>query len=193
MKTELKTLIEEPHKFLGQIITHKNSSQDHFDYLNNILKSKLENLDKSCVRNEYKIATYERYLITSLRYHFSIHTIHQTQLDKLDMLANKMLKKWAGIPARGCTNLSVFHSHLMGIKSPSQLYLEGHAGNLLMCKLKADTNVLLAIDSQLSRESEWSRKSSTIVQCQDILDKVQENNSFPTPQNCQNFESSLAH
>ena len=123
VKIELKTLIEEPHKFLGQIITHKNSSQDHYAYLNNILKSKLENLDKSCVRNEYKIATYERYLITSLRYHFSIHTIHQTQLDKLDMLANKMLKKWAGIPARGCTNLSVFHPHLMGIKSPSQ-----HAG-----------------------------------------------------------------
>ena len=62
-----------------------------------------------------------------------------------------------------------------------------------MCKLKADANVLLAIDSQLSRESEWSRKSSTIVQCQEVLNKVQENNSFPTPQNCQNFESSLAH
>ena len=192
-KIQLKTLIDEPHKFLGQIITHKNSSQDHFNYMKDILQTKLENLDKSCVRNEYKLATYERYLIISLRYHFSIHTIHQTQLDKLDMLANKYLKKWSEIPARGCTNLAVFHPHLMGIKSPSQLYLEGHAGNLLMCQLKADSNVQLAIESQLSRESVWTRKSSTIVQCQDILNIVEEDNIFPSRQNSHNFESSLSH
>ena len=72
------------------------------------------------------------------------------------MLANKFLKKWVGIPARGCTNLSLFHPLLMDIKTPSQLYLEGHAGNYLNCKLKADTNVQLAIESQLSRQVQYN-------------------------------------
>ena len=49
-KIELKTLIEDPHNFFGQIITHKNSSQDHFDYMHDILKRKLENLDRIFVR-----------------------------------------------------------------------------------------------------------------------------------------------
>ena len=90
-KVQLKTLVDDPLKFLGQIITHKNSSGDHFNFMKSILQTKLENLDKS-VRNEYKISTYERYLITSLRYHFSIHSIHQTHLDDLGLLANKFLK-----------------------------------------------------------------------------------------------------
>ena len=68
----------------------------------------------------------------------------------------------------------------------------GHAGNLLICKLKADDNVQLAINSQLSREVNWSRKSSTIVQCQTIINRVSENHIFPTEENCYNFQASLA-
>ena len=108
------------------------------------------------------------------------------------MIANKHLKKWIGLPSRGCTNLSIFHPHMMNIKTPSQLYLEGHAGNYLCCKLKADSNVQLAIESQLSRESQWKVKSSTIVQCDRIFQTVAENNLIPSPTNCYNYESSLA-
>jgi hypothetical protein len=85
------------------------------------------------------------------------------------------------------------HMLLMGIKSPSQLYLEGHAGNFLMCTLKADKNVQLALDSHLSRESNWTRKSSTIIQCSTIFDHVYENNFVPTQENSYNFESSVKH
>ena len=108
-------------------------------------------------------------------------------------MANKHLKKWAGIPTRGATNLSIFHPQLMGIKSPSQTYFEGHAGNYLLCRLKADTNVQLALDSQLSREANWTRKSSTISQCSEIIEQVSENYIFPTQENCVNFQASVNH
>ena len=91
-KVTLKTLAEEPHKFLGQILTFKNSNKDHFEFLKQKLEAKLTNLDNAPVRNEYKIATYDRYLLPSLRYHFSVHTVNQTHLDQLDMSANKFLK-----------------------------------------------------------------------------------------------------
>ena len=78
----------------------------------------------------------------------------------------------------------------MNIKTPSQLYLEGHAGNYLSCKLKADSNVQLAIESQLSRKSQWSNKTSTIVQFEAIFQQVSEDNLIPTRDNCHNFESS---
>ena len=189
-KVTLKTLVDEPHKFLGQILTFKNSTKDHFEFLKKILETKLTNLDSSPVRNEYKIATYDRYLLPSLRYHFSVHNVTQTHLNQLDMTANRFLKKWVGIPSRGFTNLSIFHPLIM--KTPSQLFLEGHAGNYLNCKLKADSVVQLAIESQLSRESQWTVKTSTIVQCDKIFQNVSENHLVPRSDNCHNLQSSLA-
>ena len=79
----------------------------------------------------------------------------------------------------------------MGIKSPSQLYMEGHPGNFLMCRLKGDKNVQIALDSQLSRESIWVRKSSTVSQCNQIFEEISENPAIPTPENSYNFVSSL--
>ena len=178
----------EPHKFPGQTATFKNIAKDHSEFLYKILERKLENLNGVDVRSEYKIATYDRYLLPSMRYHLSIHNIHQTHLD---LLASKYLKTWAGIPSRGCTNLSLFHPFLMGLKTPSQLYLEGHAGNYMSCKVKADSNVNLALQSQLSRESQWVGKSSTLVQCQNIFDRVEENIMIPTVNNCANLQSTL--
>ena len=79
----------------------------------------------------------------------------------------------------------------MGLKTPSQLYLEGHAGNYMSCKVKADTIVNLALQSQLNRESQWVGKSSTIVQCQNIFERVEENCMIPTAENCANLQITL--
>ena len=79
----------------------------------------------------------------------------------------------------------------MGLKTPSQPYLEGHAGNYLNCKVKADPKVKFAIESQLARESQWVGKSSTIVKCHEIFEKVSEDLLIPTTENCFNYEVSL--
>ena len=50
----------------------------------------------------------------------------------------------------------------------------------------------LAIESQLSREAQWTVKTSTIVQCDNIYQSVAEDNLIPTHSNCHNYESSLA-
>ena len=187
----LKSLKDEPHKFLGQTLTFRNTAKDHFEFLLELLSTKMKNLDEVSVRSEYKLATYDRYLLPSLRYHLSIHNIHQTHLDQLDMAANRCLKKWAGIPTRGCTNLSLFHPYLLGLKTPSQLYMEGHTGNYVTCKVKADSNVNLALRSQLSRESQWVGKSSTLVQCDNIFQEISDNVMIPTVENCHDLEKTI--
>ena len=99
-KVQLKTLESDPHKFLGCVMTFNNSPQDHLKFL-----SSLENIDKTKVRAEYKVAIYTRYALPSLRYHLTVHTLHKTHLDELDLLAKKFLKKWLGLPARGSSVL----------------------------------------------------------------------------------------
>ena len=70
-KVELKTLEDDPHKFLGAVVTHLNTPQDHCNFLKKKINQKLENLDKTRVRGEYKLAVYSRYILLSLRYHLT--------------------------------------------------------------------------------------------------------------------------
>ena len=89
----MDTMEDDPHKFLGSTITHRNSPADHMAFLKTCLQSKLENLDTKCkVRGEWKVATYSRYILPSLRFHLSVHNLHQTHLDELDHLASTYLK-----------------------------------------------------------------------------------------------------
>ena len=87
----------------GCIMTFGNTAHDHLVFLKEKLTTKLENLDKTLVRTEFKMAIYTRYALPALRYHLTVHTVHKCHLEELDMVAQRYLKKWLGIPSRGCT------------------------------------------------------------------------------------------
>ena len=171
-------------------MTFNNSPQDHLAFLKEKLSTKLVNLDKTLVRPEFKIAIYTRYALPSLRYHLTVHTMHKTHLEELDMVAQSYLKKWLGIPPRGATSAGIFSPLLLGIKPVSQVYLEGHLGAYINSNLVADFDTREALRCAVEREGEWVNKSSTVCECRDILEemKTEENCSIPTPENCANFE-----
>ena len=125
----------------------------------------------------------------SLRFHLSVHSIHQTHLDKLDHMARQFLKSWQKFPTRWVTDLSIFHPCMLGVKPPSQVYLEGHAGNYLNSIVRGDPVVQEAISVAVAREETWSRKSSTICECRDILNEVEESCMIPTPLNTYNWNT----
>ena len=97
-EVSLKTMEDDPHKFLGSQITNFNSLADHFNFLKSKLEEKLANLDTTLVRGEYKVAVYSRYVLPSLQFHFAVHNIHKTHLDLSDASARKYL---AGISKEG--------------------------------------------------------------------------------------------
>ena len=105
------------------------------------------------------------------------------------MIAQKYLKKWLGIPARGCTSAGIFSPLLLGVKPVSQVYLEGHVSAYISSKIMADEDAKEALRCAEERESEWVRKSSTILQCKDIMEEIDNGDEcvIPTPENCANF------
>ena len=149
----LKTLEEDPFKFLGSTITFLNNPADHLEVLKEKITKKLGNLDKTLVRGEYKLAVYSRYVLPSLRYHLTVHTVHKTHLDELDLIAQRYLKKWLGIPARGATAAGVFSPYLLNVKPVSQVYLEGHLGAFVNSTLMADEDTKQALANAMERES----------------------------------------
>ena len=44
-RVSMKTMESDPHKFLGSVLTFRNSAADHYKYLNGLLLEKLEYLD----------------------------------------------------------------------------------------------------------------------------------------------------
>ena len=155
------------------------------------LSTKLKNIDETKVRGEFKVAIYTRYALPSLRYHLTVHTMHKTHLEELDLTAQFYLKRWLGIPARGATSAGIFSPMLLGVKPVSQVYLEGHIGAYINSKLVADEDTLEALKSTEEREAEWTRKSSTVHQCKDIFTEMKEEMrcSIPTPDSCANHSS----
>lgn len=91
---QIDNLVNNEHKFLGQILMFENSPSDHFKLLKSKLESKLDNLDSTAIKSEYKLAVYSKYLIPSLRYHFSVHNVKKIHLEECDKLVNQFLKKW---------------------------------------------------------------------------------------------------
>ena len=169
LKVHIETTHEKPYKFLGSQVTKMNTPKDYFMHFKDILEEKLKNINNSKVRGEFKLAIYERYALPSMRFHFSIHNLHDTHLEALDKIARTFIKQWLHYPTRGVTNIGIFHPYMLKVKQPSHIYLEGHAGNLALMRLKGDKIVNKCIDSKLEREKKWKKKSSTVVKCEMIL------------------------
>ena len=62
---------------------------------------------------------------------------------------------------------------MLGLKAPSHLYKEAHAGNHAIVRTKGDPIVNHALDSRLEREEAWKLKNSTIVEMQNMWQKYQ--------------------
>ena len=166
---QILSVIEKPMKFLGSELAENNSPNAMFVKIFTKLENKLENINKSTLRGEYKANIYARYALPSMRYYLSIHNMHKTHEDKLDSLARKYLKIWFNIQKNGVSDISIFHPYMLGMKAPSQMYKEAHAGVYTMIRMKGDEVVNHALDSRLERESRWTRKSSTICEARKIL------------------------
>ena len=117
-----------------------------------------------------------------MRYYLSVHQIHDTRMQKLDMLAKKYVKLWLNVQKHGVSDAAIFHPYMLCTKMPSQLYKEAHAGNFATIRTKGDSIVNHALDSRLERESVWTRKYSTVNHMQKLWQDNYEKNSLQAPQ-----------
>ena len=67
------------------------------------------------------------------------------------------------------------------VKQPSQVYLEGHASNIAIMRLKGDSVVNTCLDSKIKREAQWKKKSSISVKCNQIVAQLVENEKIVLP------------
>ena len=170
--TRIKSVKEDPHQFLGSHICFSGKSSDTYDFVKHELESKLKRLDEALIRPEYKVCVYVRYLLPSVRFLLTVHTLHKTHLESLDTLTDRYVKKWLGVPSRGA-NIALIHLP-QGLDIPrlSDIYWKAHCLSYTRSRLLADEVVSVALDSRLQRESKWSNKQSTVTVCQSVHEAV---------------------
>ena len=169
----IRSIKEKPHKFLGSLICFSGKPSEVCDFVESDILAKLQRIDELQVRPEFKVAIYSRYLLNSIRFLLTVHTLQKTHLDKLDVLTDKYLKSWLGVPSRGA-NVAIVHLP-QGLNIPrlSDIYRQSQSLAYSRSRVKADAVVNQAIDSAIERESQWSRKQSTYVQCKVTHSKVE--------------------
>ena len=119
------SISEEEQKFLGRVLFFQGKSEECFNLLQENISTKLKNLDKTEIRNEYKLEIYQIYILPSIRFLLTVHDLPFTYLTKLDTMSDQYLKKWAGLPK--CATNTILHLNTaLNIKKISTLYKETH-------------------------------------------------------------------
>ena len=62
-------------------------------------------------------------------------------------------------------------------------------GNFIHTMLLGDPVVKEALCCQVERESQWTNKSSTVVECRDMFNQIAETCFIPTSENTYNLET----
>ena len=90
----IQSLKDHPHKFLGSQICFSGKSSETYDFIRKEISLKLQNIDNCSVRPEYKLCIYSRYLLPSIRFLLTVHTLQKSHLDALDAFTDKYVKSW---------------------------------------------------------------------------------------------------
>ena len=131
------------------------------------------NLDESLVRNEFKIWIYKNYFLHSIRFLLTVHELPPSSLQKLDAMATKFLKTWAGLPKS--STLLVIHSTVsLSFPSITKLYEECYHLKIAGIRVKGDKVVQNMLDIKIDRENQWKRKVSTASKADKMVKEILE-------------------
>ena len=145
----IQSLKDHPNKFLGSQICFSGKSSETYDFIRKEISLKLQNIDNCSVRPEYKLCIYSRYLLPSIRFLLTVHTLQKSHLDALDVLTDKYVIRWLGIPSRGVNTAIVHIPQGLNIPKLSDIYWKAQSLAYTRSRLAADETVKNALDSSL--------------------------------------------
>ena len=165
---QLEPISSDPSKafcYLGMPITSasmKTFRKNQFLFIENRLKSMLENLDSTLIRSEYKLKIFVSYLQPSLRYLLSICDIKTCHSEKLDLHARKFIKKWLRLP-KSATSSFFQHPDSLFLCSFTFVAKNAKLGALIDMRGRSDEWVKESVRRKEEREASFTKHKSLVV------------------------------
>jgi hypothetical protein len=66
---------DEEQKFLGRVLFYDMKSEDYFKLIKQSIEKKISNLEKTHVRDEFKLEIYNMYILPSIRFLLTVHDL----------------------------------------------------------------------------------------------------------------------
>ncbi len=79
---------------LGFQITYLRKQNDTFSYIYDGIKTVLNNISKSLIRDEYKVKVYSQYIVPDIRFKLTIYQLTNTNLTKLGAVSDRYGQGW---------------------------------------------------------------------------------------------------
>ena len=117
------------------------------DHVIGQFKKKLDNLEATKVRDEFKLSVATRNLLPSMRFLLTIHDLTSTSLNKLDSTWTKYLEISTGLP-RPATTVILHLKSGLGIPKISDIYYEVHTISHVTTRFKGDDQVNRVLDEK---------------------------------------------
>lgn len=143
---------------MGKCVFFDQSAKQTFEYVKASLEEKLGNIDASKIRGEYKLNVYKSYLLPSLRFILTVHDIAKSNLEELDDISTRCLKRWSGL-ARSAPTAALHSLYTCNISTISELFETCHTLNVFNLVRKGDEDIQTVLQIKRSRESSKTRTS----------------------------------
>ena len=89
----IPSIAQEELTFLGKVIFFPGKSKGTLFYFKEMFETKLKIIQETKIRNENQLWIYQKYILPSNRFLFTIHEIEAKDLKQLDALCNMFINK----------------------------------------------------------------------------------------------------
>lgn len=144
-------------KFLGRWISVNANELDVQTHVKNIFIKLMKTVDDDLTNGRMKLWIYQFGVLSNLTWPFLVHDLPLSLANELDVIANRYLKKWAGLFKRADLG-TLYRSHQrfgLGLTAPSTHFKKMGIVKSMLLKHSPDENVRKLYQDREERESKF--------------------------------------
>ena len=164
-----KNICTGPNKFLGHTLCHTlpaTAKESGKRFMNSFLE-KLDSLDTSPIRGEYKLWILRRFLIPSFHFVLSVDVIPDSSIKKVQSQCTKKIKGWLGL-TRGVTNAVIHHPNVIDI--PTIAEYRTKAKLIFLSSILTSKDPVITEISELLLDQDFTRSQCIPSEVNQVLD-----------------------
>ena len=139
----MKFIADKSFKFLGWKVYHHLSESKQKKEIHKEFVEYMDKVDGTFVHGFMKLWLYQHYVVAYLAWPFMVYDLDVSWVSELERIANRYLKKWAGLYARAVTSVLYRPRDMFGLQLHSivAFYRRLQIGQSFMLKHSPDENL----------------------------------------------------
>ena len=139
----MKFIADKSFKFLGWKVYHHLSESKQKKEIHKEFVEYMDKVDGTFVHGFMKLWLYQHYVVAYLAWPFMVYDLDVSWVSELERIANRYLKKWAGLYARAVTSVLYRPRDMFGLQLHSivAFYKRLQIGQSFMLKHSPDENL----------------------------------------------------